>query len=272
MGDASIQRLRPVVVQPSERLLADSPQRLCGDGRLQARSALRLRRLGVLGAAVQLWTLRPVPYCRGVRAPAPWRHHDAQPRTKKRFLHSQILTINSALYRPEAVALSKRAWRPLVTVIIRFRTVPAYLKETLASLEAQTTRDFEIVLVNDGSDDPESLALLDQLRGHDRIRVLDCANRGPAAARNLGATWARAELLVFLDSDNLLDPSLEKMCWTIARHPEMAFVYSGVVHFGDIQAVCYDEFDDARLKRENYLTITCVMSDWWRRGTLEVLR
>ena len=179
---------------------------------------------------------------------------------RKRFLHNQILNIDSGLYRPEAVASSKRAWRPLVSVIIPFHNRPQYLKETLACLEAQTTRDFEVILVNDGSDDRESLDLLDQLRGHDRIRVLDCVNRGPAAARNLGAIWARAELILFLDSDDLLDPgALEKMCWTIARQPEMAFVYSGVVHFGDIEAVCYDEFDAARLQRENYLTVTCVM-------------
>ena len=179
---------------------------------------------------------------------------------RQRLLHSQILTIDSALYTPEAITSTKCAWRPMVSVIIPFYNRPHFLKDTLASLEAQTTADLEVILVNDGSHDPESLECLAQLRNHDRIRILDCENRGPAAARNLGATWARADLIMFLDSDDLLDPgALEKMCWTIARRPEMAFVYSGVVHFGDIQAVCYDEFDASRLHRENYLTVTCVM-------------
>ena len=179
---------------------------------------------------------------------------------RERFLQNQLYTINKAMYTPEAVTSSKRAWRPLISVIVPFYNRPHYLKETLACLEAQTTSDFEVILVNDGSNDPESLELLSKLRTLDWIRVLDSPNRGPAAARNLGATWARSELLFFLDSDDLLDPgALEKMCWTIARYPEMAFVYSGVIHFGDIQATCYDEFDAARLLRENYLAVTCVM-------------
>jgi glycosyltransferase involved in cell wall biosynthesis len=179
---------------------------------------------------------------------------------KKRFLQRQILTINSGLYLPESIRSIKDTWRPLVSVIIPFYNRPKYLKDTLASLEAQTTKDFEIILVNDGSDEPESLELLSQLRNHDRICVLDCTNRGPAAARNIGARWARSELILFLDSDDLLDAgALEQMCWTIARYPEVAFVYSGVVHFGDIEAICYDEFDAGRLQRENYLAVTCVI-------------
>jgi glycosyltransferase involved in cell wall biosynthesis len=203
----------------------------------------------------------------GLCVPAPVfeyrRHGTTMAQTvpqRERFLRNQLLTINDALYTPEAVTSCKRAWRPLISIIIPFYNRPHYLRETLASLKAQTTDDFEVILVNDGSNDPESLELLDQLRNHDWIRILDCANRGPAAARNLGATWARAELIMFLDSDDLLDPSaLEKMCWTMAASPEIAFVYSGVVHFGDFQAVSYDEFDAARLHKENYLTVTCVM-------------
>ena len=65
---------------------------------------------------------------------------------------------------------------------------------------------------------------------------------------------------MFLDSDDLLDSgALEKLCWTLSANPDKAFVYSGVVHFGDFEAVCYDEFDPDRLHRENYLTVTCVI-------------
>ena len=139
-------------------------------------------------------------------------------------------------------------------MIIPFYNSPRHLKETLASLNSQTTQDFEILLVNDGSDDPESLRILDGLRRFGRVEVIDCEHRGLAAARNIGATSARAELIMFLDSDDLLDAgALEKLCWTIIKSPQLAFVYSGVIHFGDIQGVCYDEFDAARLKTENFL-------------------
>jgi glycosyltransferase involved in cell wall biosynthesis len=172
----------------------------------------------------------------------------------------QMLAINSGQFEPSAITASKRTWRPLISVIIPFYNSLRYFNQTLASLDTQTTTDFEVLIVNDGSDDPESLEMLDQLRNHERVRVLDQTRGGPAAARNAGATSARAELVMFLDSDDLLEcGALEKMCWTIARHPDMAFIYSGVVHFGDIEAVSYDEFEPNRLYTENFLTVTCVM-------------
>jgi glycosyltransferase involved in cell wall biosynthesis len=202
----------------------------------------------------------------GINVPAPVFEHRRHGVTMthaahehQSFLHSQILNINAQWYRPESITATKRMWRPLISIIIPFYNAARYLTETLASLKQQTTQDFEIILVNDGSDDPESLRLLDRLRTSD-IQVIDCPRGGPAAARNAGASLARAELIMFLDSDDLLDRgALEKLCWFIALQPNLAFVYSGVVHFGDIEAIVYDEFDGARLHKENFLTVNCVM-------------
>jgi glycosyltransferase involved in cell wall biosynthesis len=172
----------------------------------------------------------------------------------------QMLAINSGLFEPKAITKSKSAWRPLISVIIPFYNSPRYLKETLDSLRAQSTQDFELILANDGSDDPESLHALDEMRTKGWGRVLDLPHAGLPATRNRGAQAARAELIMFLDSDDLLDPlALEKLCWTIARQPQYAFVYSGVVHFGDVQGVSYEEFDAARLHKENFLASTCVI-------------
>jgi len=184
--------------------------------------------------------------------------HTAQER--QGFLHSQILSINAGWYQPDNIRAIKQAWRPLISIIIPFYNTPTYLKETLASLEGQTTQDLEVILVNDGSDDSESLQLLDELRAFQWIRVVDCPHSGVAAARNIGVTLANAELIMFLDSDDLLDPgTVEKLCWFSALQPHLAFVYSGVTHFGDIQATVFDEFDGARLRAENFLTVNCVM-------------
>jgi glycosyltransferase involved in cell wall biosynthesis len=161
---------------------------------------------------------------------------------------------------PGSIIVRNQAWRPLVSVVIPFYNRTTYLAETLASLERQTTRDFEAILINDGSDDPEALRFRDGLRDTGWIRRVDCEHRGQAAARNTGAMLARAEYLMFLDADDLLEASaIEKLCWTLSARPELSFVYSGVTHFGDIAAVCFDEFDAARLYRENYLTVTCVI-------------
>ncbi len=149
----------------------------------------------------------------GIYVPAPVFEHRRHGITmthtaheRKRFLHSQILSINHAWYLPERITSTKRAWRPLISVIIPFYNSPRYLQETLASLKAQTTQDYEIIIVNDGSDGSESLRMLDELRRSGRVTVIDCEHRGLSATRNTGASLASAELIMFLDSDDLLDP------------------------------------------------------------------
>ena len=203
----------------------------------------------------------------GVCVPAPVIEHRrngataAQPaQQRQRLPNSQILAFNSGAYLPESIMVRKQTWRPLVSVVIPFYNRTTYLAETLASLERQTTRDFEVILINDGSCDPQALGFWDELRTAGWIRRVDCEHRGQAAARNRGAMLARSEYLMFLDADDLLEASaIEKLCWTLAARPEASFVYSGVTHFGDMEAVCFDEFDAGRLYRENYLTVTCVI-------------
>jgi glycosyltransferase involved in cell wall biosynthesis len=205
--------------------------------------------------------------CHGVSVPAPVFEHRRHGITMthtahaaRHKLHERLRAINSALYRPEAVAQTKLEWRPLLSVVIPFYNGGAFLRETLDSLAAQTTQDFEVILVNDGSDDPESLRALDEVRAAGRVRVIDVPHGGPSAARNAGARAARSEYLMFLDCDDLLDAgAVEKLCWTLSANPRLAFVYSGVRHFGEIEAVCYEEFDPFRLRKENYLAVTCAL-------------
>jgi len=92
---------------------------------------------------------------------------------------------------------------PLVSVIIPTYNRAALLAEALASASAQTFRDFEILVVDDGSTDetPATLAQLEDLKV-----LRHPARRGVAAARNSGIAAARGEWLAFLDSDDLWLP------------------------------------------------------------------
>lgn len=92
---------------------------------------------------------------------------------------------------------------PLVSVIIPTYNRAALVAQAVASVTAQTFRDFEIVVVDDGSTDNT----VEALAPWDDIRILRQPRRqGVAAARNLGATAARGEWLAFLDSDDLWLP------------------------------------------------------------------
>ncbi len=102
---------------------------------------------------------------------------------------------------------------PRFSLIIPTYNRAALLERTLASVFAQTFRDFEILVVDDGSTD-ETLSLL---AGYgDRLTPLRQANRGPGSARNLGLRHAQGEYVVFLDSDDLLLP------WSLAVYDEVA--------------------------------------------------
>src|ERR1700730_1568273 len=90
---------------------------------------------------------------------------------------------------------------PTVSVIIPAYNTALYIVETLDSVFAQTFRDFEVILINDGSPDTDKLEqVIEPYR--ERIVYLKQKNGGPSAARNAGIGWSRGEYIAFLDSDD----------------------------------------------------------------------
>jgi glycosyltransferase involved in cell wall biosynthesis len=95
---------------------------------------------------------------------------------------------------------------PRVSIIIPAYNVAPYIRETLASVFAQTFSDFEVIIINDGSPDSEEFELAIKPY-RERIRYLKQENRGASAARNAGLRAARGELIAFLDADDLWSPN-----------------------------------------------------------------
>ena len=97
---------------------------------------------------------------------------------------------------------------PLISVIIPVYRVEPYLVHCVESVMAQTYRNLEIILVDDGSPDgcPQ---LCEELAQRDsRIRVIHQANGGLSAARNAGIDAARGDFLGFVDSDDAIAPAM----------------------------------------------------------------
>lgn len=100
-----------------------------------------------------------------------------------------------------------------LSVVIPVYNVAPYLERCVASVLRQTFRDFEMILVDDGSTDGSG-ALADRLAAQDaRIRVIHQENQGLSGARNSGLQAASGEYVVFLDSDDewLLEDGLETL-------------------------------------------------------------
>ncbi|MDP1761832.1 MAG: glycosyltransferase, partial [Deltaproteobacteria bacterium] len=108
---------------------------------------------------------------------------------------------------------------PLVSVIIPTYNRAALVQQAVASVKAQTYRDFEIVVVDDGGTD----GTFEVLSAWREIRVLRHAGRrGVSAARNTGIAAARGEWLAFLDSDDLwLPDKLARQIFLLEGQPEL---------------------------------------------------
>jgi len=122
---------------------------------------------------------------------------------------------------------------PRVSVIVPCYNLGRYLGEALDSVFAQTFQDFEIVVVDDGSNDESTLRSLDAL-DRSRTRVISSPNRGLPAAKNLGVTHTTGAYVCALDADDRLMPRmLEKSAAVLDADPGVAFVSHWLRTFGD---------------------------------------
>ena len=114
---------------------------------------------------------------------------------------------------------------PRVSVIIPTYNRADLVQQALASVKAQTYRDFEIVVVDDGGTD----GTFEVLSADREIRVLRHAGRrGVSAARNTGIIAARGEWLAFLDSDDLwLPDKLARQIFWLEGQPELLICQTG---------------------------------------------
>ena len=122
---------------------------------------------------------------------------------------------------------------PKVSVVVPCYNLGRYLDEAVGSVLAQTFTDCEILVVNDGSTDPETNRLLAGYR-RDRTRVIESENRGLSGARNRGIREARGAYVCALDADDLLEPEmLEKSVRALDAQPDVSFVSHWLRAFGD---------------------------------------
>jgi len=113
---------------------------------------------------------------------------------------------------------------PTVSVIIPTYNRCALVQEAIASVLGQTRVPDEIIVVDDGSTD-DTAAVLAQYGAP--VKVIRQSNQGRSAARNRGLREAHGELILYLDSDDLLAPEcVERYLDVLGQRPEVGVVYS----------------------------------------------
>lgn len=148
----------------------------------------------------------------------------------------------------------------LVSVITPTHKRPERLREAIDSVVAQRYEQWELVVVDDGSDTAK--AVVAEV-GDDRITYLSIPHGGACAARNAGLAIARGSIITYLDDDNRLDPGwLQAVVWGFGTHPEHRVLYGARVIDDERRVrqgppggwpwLQFDPYDRAALERANF--------------------
>jgi glycosyltransferase involved in cell wall biosynthesis/peptidoglycan/xylan/chitin deacetylase (PgdA/CDA1 family) len=123
-----------------------------------------------------------------------------------------------------------------VSVVMCFLDMERYIGEAIESVFDQQHREWELVLVNDGSSDRSGeIARRYERRHPDRVRYVEHGqgrNLGKSFSRNAGVAASKAPLVMFFDADDVLLPgALRTLAGAISRHPEAAVAYGRTRHW-----------------------------------------
>lgn len=133
--------------------------------------------------------------------------------------------------RPFSISMSQPL--PVVSILMPVRDAQGTVQEALASIQAQTLREWELVLVNDGSRDA-TRELLEQARAADaRVRVLHQPPLGIVPALTAGLALCRAPYVARMDADDVMHPErLARQARFLQEHPETDLVSCRVSYAG----------------------------------------
>ena len=152
---------------------------------------------------------------------------------------------------------------PIISIIMPFYNDKKYIRQAVSSVLNQTFPCFELLIIDDGSKDKESLEELEKVAKLDeRIKVFHKENEGVSATRDYGAKRAAkdSKYLVFLDSDDLLNETFLETCyWTLETNPKATWAYTDSVGFEGQEYIWNKCFNCNKMKKENDLVITAVI-------------
>jgi len=118
---------------------------------------------------------------------------------------------------------------PKISVIVPVFNVEKYLRECVDSVLAQTFKDFELILVDDGSPDNSGKICDEYATKDSRVRVFHKANGGVSSARNLGLENVRGEWITFVDPDDWIDAKMYETLYAVAVRGNADFVWCDFV-------------------------------------------
>lgn len=122
----------------------------------------------------------------------------------------------------------------LLSIVIPFYNLGAFLEDCVKSVVAGTYPTKEVIVINDGSDDPKSLEKLKAVQEKYPVTVVNQKNHGLCYTRNYGAQIARGQYLAFLDADDVVAPNYyTRAIGVMNRYENVSFVGCWAQYFGE---------------------------------------
>lgn len=122
-----------------------------------------------------------------------------------------------------------------VSVIIPCYNQGQYVLQTLDSVLNQTYQHVEVIIVNDGSDDQQTVSVLNQIDSQN-VQLIHTDNQGLAAARNTGIKHATGSIILPLDADDLIAAEyIEKAVTILENNKDIGIVYCKAQLFGSVE-------------------------------------
>lgn len=158
---------------------------------------------------------------------------------------------------------------PLVSIITPYYNGAKYVKETISSAISQTYKNIEVILIDDGSTDPESINVFDEIE-HPLLYKYRTSNQGLSTARNTAISLAKGEIILPLDCDDLISNTyVEKAVDEFTINVNAGIVYAHANFFGDINQY----WDLPEFNKLDFLVNNCIFcsglfkkTDWKEVG------
>ena len=156
---------------------------------------------------------------------------------------------------------------PLVSVVLPTRDRRDLLPRAIESVQNQSYRNWELLIVDDGSVDGTA-EFIAGVAG-DRVRRFRHHGAGACAARNVALAQARGELIAYLDDDNMMHPGwLKAVVWGFEQRPEANVLYGAYVvddagrifgkKSGDLPRLFFLPYDHYQVARRSIADIGCI--------------
>lgn len=158
---------------------------------------------------------------------------------------------------------------PKISVIIPCFNLGKYITEAIDSVMSQTFQDFEIIVVNDGSTESETIEVLSKLNDV-KIRVINVQNNGPSKARNIGISQSLGKYILPLDADDKIASSyIEKAIELLDINNNVGIVYCDAELFGENTGEWkLPNYEFSKFLFDNMIFCTAVYrkEDWQKAG------